>query len=118
MLGYEPIYTSYLKKRTKKGKGSKVEEGESSKNRKGEPSRKGKEVVAIEVSSDSEIDLHRTKIQDLIGKVREPRDSNFDEGIMGGDLDDLPSLVHTKRNLKPKRLGPRTLPPLLPPSST
>lgn len=63
------------------------------------------------MSSDSELDLHRTKLQDLVGKIREPLEDDFDEDIMGGNMDDLPSLLNKKKAKKKKTIAVVASPP-------
>lgn len=54
------------------------------------------------MSSESKIDLHRAHIQDLVGKVREPLEEEFEdeEEEMRGDLDNLQG---PKPSKKPKK---------------
>lgn len=94
LLEYEPTYTSFLQQRKKKKR----------------LSSKGKSVEPVEVSSDSEIDLHRVGLQEMVGKIKEPLEEEFveEEENMGEGLDDLPSLLNKKKKSK-KTTAPPTM---------
>lgn len=106
LLGYEPLYTSFLQKRKKKSKAQIAAERAGPSRKRKRVSFKGKSVEAVELSSETEVNLHRTRTQDLAGTIREPLQEEYEEGEeeMGGDLGELPSLLpkKTKKVIKNK----------------
>lgn len=113
LLGYKPLYTSFLKKRKKVPKKKNITEEAGPSRKRKRAVNKGKAIVPISIPSDSgsssfktesESDLFRG-VEHLLGRIREPREVEFLEEESGEVMDDLPSLFPAKKKTKTRKNG-------------